>query len=67
MKLGIIGLPGCGKQTIFHALTRNKPEEGTQKGHRIAVVQVPDPRVDALKSLFKPDKTVYARVEYLLP
>jgi GTP-binding protein YchF len=67
MRLGIIGLPGSGKSTIFHALTRSKPEEGTHKGHRIAIVRVPDPRVDALNRLFKPDKTVYARVEYLLP
>ena len=67
MRLGIIGLPGSGKSTIFHALTRMKPEEGTQKGHRIAIVQVPDPRVDALNHLFKPEKTVYARLEYLLP
>lgn len=67
MRLGIIGLPGSGKSTIFHALTRSKPEEGTRKGPRIAIVRVPDPRVDALNRLFKPDKTVYARVEYLLP
>jgi GTP-binding protein YchF len=67
MKLGIIGLPGSGRSTIFHALTRSKPEEGAHKAHRIATVQVPDLRVDALSRLFKPDKTVYARVEYLLP
>ena len=67
MKLGIIGLPGSGKSTIFHALTRSKAEEGAHKGHRIATVQVPDSRVDTLNRLFRPDKTVYARVEYLLP
>lgn len=67
MKLGIIGLPRSGKSTIFHALTRSKPEEGARKAQRIATVQVPDSRVDALNRLFKPDKTVYARVEYLLP
>jgi GTP-binding protein YchF len=67
MRLGIIGLPGSGKSTIFHALTLSKPEEGAPKGHRIAMVHVPDPRVDALNRLFKPEKTVYARIEYLLP
>ena len=67
MRLGIIGLPGSGKSTIFQTLTRSKPEEGAHKGHRIAVVRVPDQRVDALNRLFKPAKTVYARVEYLLP
>jgi len=67
MRLGIIGLPGSGKSTIFHALTRSKLEKGARKAHRIATVQVPDSRVDTLNGLFRPDKTVYARVEYLLP
>ena len=67
MRLGIIGLPGSGKRTIFHALTRSKPEEGFDKKHRIAMMRVPDLRIDALNRLFKPDKTVYARIEYLLP
>ena len=67
MRLGIIGLPGSGKSTIFQALTRSTPEQRPHKGHRIAMVQVPDSRVDTLSKLFKPEKTVYARVEYLLP
>ena len=67
MRLGIIGLPGSGKSTIFQALTRSKPEQRANKGHRIATVQVPDSRVDTLNRLFIPEKTIYARVEYLLP
>jgi hypothetical protein len=67
MRLGIIGLPSSGKSTIFQALTRSRPEEPTHKGHRIVTVQVTDQRVDALSRLFKPDKTVHARLEYSLP
>ena len=67
MRLGIIGLPGSGKSTIFQALTRSKPEQRVHKGHRIVTVQVPDSRVETLNRLFRPEKTVYARVEYLLP
>jgi GTP-binding protein YchF len=67
MKLGIVGLPGSGKSTIFQALSGSKPEQGARKGPLIATVQVPDERVDALKGLYKPDKTVLARLEYLLP
>lgn len=67
MRLGIIGLPQCGKTTIFNALTRgNSPT--TMSGGRIevrsAVVEVPDARVDRLAEMFKPEKTTYARVEY---
>lgn len=67
MRLGIVGLPGSGKLTIFQALTGSKVEQGAHKGSHIATVQVPDQRVDALNGLFKPEKTVFARLEYLLP
>ena len=67
MRLGIIGLPQSGKTTVFNALTRgNQPT--TMSGGRFevhtAVVDVPDRRVDRLSDLFKPEKTVYAKVTY---
>lgn len=71
MKLGIIGLPGAGKSTIFAALTGARGEEPAQKGGRpdtrIATVRVKDERVDFLAGLYKPKKTTFAQVEYLLP
>ena len=71
MKLGIIGLPQSGKSTIFAALTGARGEDGTLKtslkDQRIGVVRVADERVDLLSKLLKPQKTTYARVEYLLP
>ncbi|MCK6581771.1 MAG: redox-regulated ATPase YchF [Anaerolineales bacterium] len=67
MKLGIIGLPQSGKTTLFNALTRgNAPTSasaGRMEVHQ-AVVEVPDPRVDALSKMFNPRKTVYAKVAY---
>lgn len=67
MKLGIIGLPRAGKSTLFDALT--KAVAGTEhKGEdRIATIRVPDDRVDTLSRMFKPQKTIYAQVEYFLP
>jgi len=67
MRLGIIGLPQSGKTTIFNALTRgNTPT--TMSGGRFevhtAVVDVPDERVDRLSEMFRPEKTLYARVTY---
>ncbi len=67
MKLGIIGLPQSGKTTIFNALTRgDRPViiSGGRFDVNTAVVNVPDPRVDALSLLFKPKKTSYAKVTY---
>jgi GTP-binding protein YchF len=66
MRLGIIGLPGSGKSTVFQALTGSKPEEWGKKVPLIGTVHVPDERVDTLTRLFEPKKTVYAYLEYVL-
>ncbi len=67
MRLGIIGLPQSGKTTIFNALTRGD-QPTTMSGGRFevhtAVVDVPDPRVDRLSTMFTPEKTIYAKVTY---
>lgn len=67
MRLGIIGLPGSGKTTVFQTLTRTRPDQWPQKGPVISTVQVSDKRLDTLTELTKPKKTVYAHLEYLLP
>lgn len=67
MKLGIIGLPRAGKSTLFDALTKNITGTEHKGEDRIAAIRVPDARVDALSLMFKPQKTVYAQVEYFLP
>ncbi len=67
MKLGIIGLPQSGKTTIFNALTRGDTPTTASAGRievHTAVVDVPDSRVDKLSAMFKPRKTVYAKVTY---
>jgi ribosome-binding ATPase len=68
MKLGIIGLPGSGKTTIFNALTMGNAPTGQSMGGRFdvltAVVDVRDPRVDVLSRMFNPKKTTYARITY---
>jgi ribosome-binding ATPase len=67
MKLGIIGLPQAGKTTIFNALTRGNTPTTASAGRieiHTAVVDVPDPRVDRLSAIFKPKKTIYAKVAY---
>ena len=67
MKLGIIGLPECGKTTTFEALTHNIQEIPNKTEDRIGTVRVPDQRVDILKEMYQPKKTIYAQVEYFLP
>ncbi len=67
MKLGIIGLSGTGKFTIFEALTGNVDAAAHRGENRIGTIHVPDDRVDVLSRLYNPAKTIYARVEYFLP
>jgi GTP-binding protein YchF len=67
MKLGIIGRPQAGKTTVFAALTKSELEISQHKESRIGTIQVPDPRVNILEDIYKPRKTIFAQVEYLLP
>lgn len=67
MKLGIIGLPQSGKTTIFNALTRGRAPTTASAGRievHTAVVDVPDRRVEALSAMFKPARTIYAKITY---
>lgn len=67
MKLGIIGLSGSGKTTVFEALTGTASESGRRDEARIGTIRVPDNRVDVLSRMYQPRKTIYAQVEYFLP
>ncbi len=67
MKLGIVGLEGAGKTTLFEALTRSEADPGHRGEDRLAVIRVPDRRVDVLSDMYKPRKTIYAQIEYCLP
>ena len=66
MKLAIIGLPQSGRSTIFTALSGARGE-ASGKDQRLSTIKVMDERVDFLSRIYKPKKTTYAQVEYLLP
>ena len=60
MKIGLVGFPGCGKTTVFNALTGLDADTGygaAKPGTKnLGVVRVPDDRVDQLATLFSPKK-----------
>lgn len=66
MDIGILGLPGSGKTTIFNAVTRGAAEVASY-GNRpnIGVSKVPDDRLEVLDRIFHPRKRVQAEVTYV--
>jgi len=68
MKIGLVGFPGCGKTTVFNALTGLDADTGygsAKPGTKnLGVVRVPDPRVDKLAELYSPKKTTYAEITF---
>lgn len=69
LTVGIIGLPQSGKTTVFNALTRaGAPVTGYPTSTvqaNLAVVNVPDERVERLTEIFVPKKKTLATVEFV--
>jgi len=69
MEIGIIGFQKTGKTTVFNALTgMDAPVSAFASGKaepNLAVVPVPDERLDKLAALYKPKKTTPATVRYI--
>lgn len=69
LSCGIIGLPLCGKSTIFNVITRAgaevKPYASGKTDPNKAIVPVPDGRFDILVDFFEPKKVTPATVEFV--
>ena len=62
--IGIVGAPYSGKTTFFSALTAAAASTGGARAN-VAVVAVPDPRVDELTRLHGSRKSVYAQLKFV--
>ncbi|MCK5433869.1 MAG: 50S ribosome-binding GTPase, partial [Dehalococcoidales bacterium] len=62
--IGITGLAGSGKTTIFNALTRGKADTESLTPH-IGIAKVPEPRLKMLDDVLRPKRVVSAEVRYI--
>ncbi|MCR4428786.1 MAG: redox-regulated ATPase YchF [Caldiserica bacterium] len=69
MKIGIVGLTNAGKSTLFTALTRVKVPINNFPfctiDPNVGIVPVPDFRVEKIAQITKPERKVYATVEFV--
>lgn len=70
LTIGIVGLPNVGKSTLFNALTKTKAAQAANYPFctidpNVGVVEVPDPRLEHLSAIVKPERVLPAVVEFV--
>ena len=67
MQIGIVGIPFCGKSTLFQTITKTHidPTALAKAEAHHAVVKIPDIRLDKCSEIFSPKSTVYAAIEFV--
>lgn len=69
LKCGIVGLPNVGKSTLFNCLTKAQVAAANYPfctiEPNVGVVPVPDPRLEKISTIVKPQRIVPTTVEFV--
>ncbi len=69
MEIGIVGLPGSGKTTLFNALTGSSASGfaggGAGAKPNVGVAKIPDPRLPLIASFIPTKKIVHATIQFV--
>src|SRR5690606_10104084 len=69
LQCGIVGLPNVGKSTLFNAISSAKAEAANYPfctiEPNVGVVTVPDPRLEILEELVKPQRVLPTVIEFV--
>jgi GTP-binding protein YchF len=69
IKCGIVGLPNVGKSTLFNCLTKAGVDASNYPfctiEPNVGIVPVPDPRMDKLAAIVKPERILATTMEFV--